>query len=138
MQSSWPSLAGHSVLVVDDDDDSRELLRTILTAHGAQVVTAASVREARKILEGHRPAVVITDLAMPVEDGYSLMEHCRHHVLPELRALPIVALTAYGTPQVADRVLEAGFDAYFAKPVDPQLVGLAIRDLILKKSSSAR
>jgi CheY-like chemotaxis protein len=138
MQSSWPSLEGHAVLVVDDDDDTRELLQSILAAHGAQVTTASSAREARKILEQRRPDVLITDLAMPLEDGFSLMEHCRHHALPALRELPIVALTGYGSPQAEDRVLAAGFDAYFAKPVDPGLVGIAVRDLILKKSSSAR
>jgi len=136
MQSSWSALEGHAILVVDDDDGTRELLRAILAAHGARVTTAASVREARRILETVRPAVIITDLAMPGEDGFHLMEHCRHHALPELQALPIIALTAYGTPQAESRILAAGFDAYFTKPVDPAEVGIAVRDLIVRKSSS--
>lgn len=138
MQSSWSTLEGHAVLVVDDDDDTRELLRVILVAHGAEVFTAASVSEARTVLEHNRPAVLITDLAMPGEDGFRLMEHCRHHASPELRALPIVALTAYGTPLAEARILAAGFDAYFAKPVDPAGVGVAVRNLIVRRSSSAR
>ena len=138
MKSSWLSLAGRAILVVDDDGDTRELLRSILVVHGAEVTAAASVRDARIILDQSRPDVLITDLAMPGEDGFRLMEHCRHHALPELRALPIVALTAYGTPQVEHRVLAAGFDAYLAKPVDPGQVAATVRDLILKKSSSAR
>jgi CheY-like chemotaxis protein len=136
MQSSWPSLTGHVILIVDDHDDTRELLRAILTGYGAQVMTAGSVRDARILLDQSRPAILITDLAMPGEDGFSLMEYCRHHAGLELRALPIVALTAYGTPQVEERVLAAGFDAYLAKPVEPRQVGDVVRDLILKKSSS--
>jgi CheY-like chemotaxis protein len=137
MQSSWPSLTGQAILIVDDHDDTRELLQAILTTYGAQVMTAASVRDARILLDQSRPDILITDLAMPGEDGFSLMEHCRHHTKPELRALPIVALTAYGTPQVEERVLAAGFDAYLAKPVEPRQVGDVVRDLILRKSSSA-
>ena len=138
MQSSWPTLEGHSILVVDDDDESRELLRVILAAQGAVVTTAASVNEARNILEQRRPAVLITDLAMPGEDGFRLMEHCRHHASPEMQSLPIVALTGYGTKQNEPRLIAAGFDAYFVKPVDPAEVGVAVRDLIVRKSSSAR
>ena len=119
MQSSWLSLTGHDILVVDDDDDTCELLRAILGVHGAEVTAAASVRDARIILDQSRPDVLITDLAMPGEDGFSLMEHCRHHALPELRALPIVALTAYGTQQIEHRVLAAGFDAYLGKAGRP-------------------
>ena len=138
MQSSWLALEGHAILVVDDDDGMRELLRTILAAHGALVTTASSVGEARSILERTRPALIVTDLAMPGEDGFHLMEHCRHHRSAELQTLPIVALTAYGTAQAESRVLAAGFDAYFAKPVDPAAVGMALRELIVRKSSSIR
>ena len=100
MQSSWLSLAGHAILVVDDDGDTRELLRSILVVHGAEVTAAASVRDARIILDQSRPDVLITDLAMPGEDGFSAdgaLPTSRPD--PELRALPIMALTAYGSQQ---------------------------------------
>ena len=83
------------------------------------VTTAASVADARTALADRLPDVLITDLAMPVEDGFGLLEYCRHHADPRLQALPILALTAYGGQQAEDRVLAAGFDAYLAKPVEP-------------------
>jgi CheY-like chemotaxis protein len=81
--------------------------------------------------------VLITDLAMPVEDGFGLLEYCRHHTDPKLQALPILALTAYGGQRAHDRVIAAGFDAYLAKPVEPVEVGRVVLDLATRKSSSA-
>lgn len=131
------TLEGHVVLVVDDNEDSRNLLRAMLESHGARASTAASVDEARSALARELPDVLITDLAMPVEDGFSLLDHCRHHADPKLQTLPILALTAYGSQQAQDRVLAAGFDAYLAKPVEPAEVVQVVRALALRKSSSA-
>lgn len=136
MSERWSDLDGRSVLVVDDNEDTRHLLRTMLEAHGARVITANSVDEARAALAGEIPDVLVTDLAMPGEDGFSLLEYCRHHGDARLQSLPIMALTAYGTQQAQDRVLAAGFDAYLAKPVDPAEVGRLVRDLAIRKSSS--
>jgi CheY-like chemotaxis protein len=138
MSERWSDLDGRSVLVVDDNEDTRHLLRTMLEAHGARVMTANSVDEARAALAGEIPDVLVTDLAMPGEDGFSLLEYCRHHDDARLQSLPIMALTAYGTQQAQDRVLAAGFDAYLAKPVDPAEVGRLVRDLAIRKSSSTR
>ena len=138
MPERWSDLDGRSVLVVDDNEDTRHLLRTMLEAHGARVLTANSVDEARAELAREIPDVLVTDLAMPGEDGFSLLEYCRHHDDARLQSLPIMALTAYGTQQAQDRVLAAGFDAYLAKPVDPAEVGRLVRELAVKKSSSAR
>ena len=138
MAERWCDLAGHTVLVVDDNEDTREVLGTILEAHGATVSTAASVADARLALAGTLPDVLITDLAMPVEDGFALLDYCRHHSDLNLQQLPILALTAYGGHQAQDRVLAAGFDAYLAKPVEPVEVGCLVRELALKNSSSAR
>jgi CheY-like chemotaxis protein len=129
MTELWSDLTGHHVLVVDDNADSRLVLETMLKAHGASVWTAASVAEARTALAERLPDVLITDLAMPVEDGFGLLEYCRHHTDARLQALPILALTAYGGKQAADRVLAAGFDAYLAKPVEPLEVGRLVSDL---------
>jgi signal transduction histidine kinase/CheY-like chemotaxis protein len=137
MGPKWSDLEGHTVLVVDDNEDTRNVLGTMLEAHGAQVSTAASVEEARVALAQQLPDVLITDLAMPVEDGFGLLEHCRHHADPRMQALPILALTAYGGQQAQDRVLAAGFDAYLAKPVEPAEVGRLVRQLS-KRSSSVR
>jgi CheY-like chemotaxis protein len=129
MGPRWSDLEGYTVLVVDDNEDTRNVLGTMLEAHGAHVSTAASVEEARLALAQHVPDVLITDLAMPVEDGFGLLEHCRHHADPRMQTLPILALTAYGGQQAQDRVLAAGFDAYLAKPVEPAEVGRVVRQL---------
>ena len=138
MTQRWSDLNGHHVLVVDDNEDTRNVLATMLEAHGATVTTAASVHDARQALDLRLPDVLVTDLAMPVEDGFGLLEYCRHHTDPRFQQLPILALTAYGGQQAHDRVIAAGFDAYLAKPVEPIEVGRVVRDLALKNSSSAR
>ena len=138
MTQRWSDMNGHHVLVVDDNEDTRNVLATMLEAHGATVATAASVAEARQALEARLPDVLITDLAMPVEDGFGLLEYCRHNSDPGLQVLPILALTAYGGQQAHDRVIAAGFDAYLAKPVEPVEVGRVVRELALKNSSSTR
>jgi CheY-like chemotaxis protein len=138
MTERWSDLNGHHVLVVDDNEDTRNVLATMLEAHGATVTTAASVAEARVALDTRLPDVLVTDLAMPVEDGFGLLDHCRHHSDPRLQTLPILALTAYGGQQAHDRVIAAGFDAYLAKPVEPVEVGRIVRELALKSSSSTR
>lgn len=138
MAERWSDLEGYHLLVVDDNEDTRNVLATMLEAHGATVTIAASVADARASLAQRVPDVLITDLAMPVEDGFGLLDYCRHHADPRLRALPILALTAYGGQQAHDRVVAAGFDAYLAKPVEPVEVGRVVRDLATRKSSSAQ
>jgi CheY-like chemotaxis protein len=129
MHEPWTGLEGHTVLLVDDNEDTRHVLGTILEAHGAAVTTVASVAEARLSLAHRLPDVLITDLAMPVEDGFGLLDYCRHHPDENLQKLPILALTAYGGQQAQERVLAAGFDAYLAKPVEPAEVGRIVREL---------
>lgn len=138
MSEQWSDLRGHTVLVVDDNEDTRHVLATMLEAHGAVVATAASVADARTALATALPDVLITDLAMPVEDGFGLLDYCRHHSDARLQSLPILALTAYGGQQAQDRVIAAGFDAYLAKPVEPIDVGRIVRDLAIRNPSSAR
>jgi CheY-like chemotaxis protein len=137
MTQRWSDLEGYHLLVVDDNEDTRSVLATMLEAHGATVTTAASVADARAALAHRVSDVLITDLAMPVEDGFGLLEYCRHHPDPRLQTLPILALTAYGGQQAQDRVIAAGFDAYLAKPVEPVEVGRVVRDLATRNSSSA-
>jgi CheY-like chemotaxis protein len=136
MTQGWSNLEGYHLLVVDDNEDTRNVLATMLEAHGATITTAASVADARAALSHRLPDALITDLAMPVEDGFGLLDYCRHHADPKLQKLPILALTAYGGQQAHDRVIAAGFDAYLAKPVEPLEVGQIVRDLVTRRSSS--
>jgi PAS domain S-box-containing protein len=114
-----PSLAGLDVVVVDDDPDSLDLVRTILTSAGASVTAFSSAVAAFAHLSRVRPDLVVSDVEMPGEDGYSLARRIR--ALPPERGgrLPVLALTAYGRTEDRLRAISAGFTLHLAKPVDP-------------------
>jgi CheY-like chemotaxis protein len=107
-----PRLDGILVLVVDDDEGVRDSLKAALEAYGAIVSTAGSSREALEVLARFRPHVIVTDLMMPGEDGYWLLDEVKKHATPT-RTIPVIALTAGDDPQ---RALEAGFLEFFRKP----------------------
>ncbi|MEB3210483.1 MAG: ATP-binding protein [Leptolyngbyaceae bacterium] len=113
-----PRLDGLKILVVDDDGDSRDLLTFTLEACGAHVRTAASAKEAISILrEASTPLdVLISDIGMPDEDGYTLLRRVRSLKPDEKAEIPVIALTAYVNRRAA---LLAGFQAHVAKPVEP-------------------
>ena len=110
-------LEGIRVLVVDDDPDARELVRRILTHRKAVVETAGSVGEALERLDRFRPRVLLSDLGMPVHDGYELIRRVRARFAPH--DLAAVALTALVRPEDRLRTREAGFQLHLAKPIDP-------------------
>jgi PAS domain S-box-containing protein len=113
-----PSLAGLKVLVVDDEADTRELIREVLKECGAEVTLSSSAAEALNALEQHKPDILISDLGMPDEDGYSLITKIR--ALPSERGghIPAAALTAYARAEDRMRVLRSGFQFHLPKPVD--------------------
>jgi signal transduction histidine kinase len=118
---TWPpSLKGLNVLVVDDEQDTRELLRELLEQVGMSVKTAASAGEGLELLTGTRPDILVADLAMPGEDGFSLIRQVRD-LAPDLGGrTPAVALTAYARPEDRARVLLSGFKAHVPKPIEPK------------------
>jgi PAS domain S-box-containing protein len=109
------TLNGVRVLLVDDEPDSNDVVRTLLASFGAEVRTATSAREALGVVESWIPDVVVSDIAMPEEDGYALLSRMRER--RSLCAVPAIALTAYSAPSDREHALEAGFDAHVAKPV---------------------
>jgi CheY-like chemotaxis protein len=113
-----PQLDNLSVLIVDDDDDCRELLATLLESRRAQVVCASSAQEALARVQEARPHVVVSDIAMPGEDGYTFMRQLR--ALPAERGgqVPAIALTAFSQRRDRAQALEAGFARHLPKPVD--------------------
>jgi signal transduction histidine kinase len=115
-----PDLAGVHVLVVDDQADARALLQTMLGAAGARVDTAASADEARLLIATRRPHLVVSDIGMPREDGYSLIRSVRQADEAAGRErLPSIAVTAYASQDDRLRALGSGYDRHVTKPVDP-------------------
>jgi PAS domain S-box-containing protein len=117
--SKPPSLAGHRALVVDDDDDARSLLATILRAAGADVQIAATSSEALMHLSASMPDVLLSDIGMPGEDGYALIREIRKREVQTDQHLPAAAITAYAGSQDRERAIAEGFDCYVPKPIDP-------------------
>ena len=121
-------LDGVRILVVDDQPDERELLHTILSGYGAQIEVAGSVVEAMEKLDGVQPSVLVTDIAMPGEDGYTLLRRVRELSGP-LRHIPVIAITAHARAEDRARALNAGFRAYVPKPIDHARLVLAVKDV---------
>jgi CheY-like chemotaxis protein len=113
------NLGGVRVLVVDDDQDTLEMLKVVLQSCGAEVITAPSAVEALQALERSRPDALVSDIAMPEQDGYELIEHVRQLGPERGGNIPAVALTAYARVEDRIRALTAGFQMYVPKPVDP-------------------
>jgi signal transduction histidine kinase/ActR/RegA family two-component response regulator len=116
------SLAGISVLVVDDEPDALDLSCRILADCAADVLGASSAREAMEALCSRLPQVMVSDIGMPDTDGYALLRQARQRH----PGLPTVALTAFAHPEDRQRALAAGFDAYVAKPVDAAKLAAAV------------
>jgi PAS domain S-box-containing protein len=109
-------LSGLCVLVVDDDEDTLELLKAALTQRGASVTAVSSVAQCLDAIKASRPDVLISDIAMPDEDGYALIQKViRLDLKPQI---PTIAITAYAKEEDKDRALAAGYRYYLAKPVE--------------------
>jgi signal transduction histidine kinase/ActR/RegA family two-component response regulator len=126
------ALRGAHVLVVDDEQDARDLVATVLQEAGADVTAAASVAEAMAILTSPsaQVTVVVSDVGMPAEDGYTLIQRVRAQSLPVLRDIPALALTAYARAEDRQRAIAAGFQQHAAKPVDPDALVRAVVALV--------
>ena len=116
-----PTLEGLQILVVDDEADALELLSTILQNNGAEVIAVASVKQALTIIEtatDRSPDVLVSDIGMPDEDGYSLIRKLRQLEAQRGGKLPAIALTAYAASDDRRQALLAGFQMHLTKPVD--------------------
>ncbi len=123
-------LRGVQLLLVDDDQDALDILSLLLGEAGASVRTATSAAEALALLRWIRPDVLVSDLAMPDEDGYSLIRSLRMVERQSGRRTPAVALTAYVRVQDRARAVDAGFDVFVEKPVDPEELVSVIGGLV--------
>jgi PAS domain S-box-containing protein len=122
-------LSGLRVLVVDDEADSLEFLDASLTRCGAEVLTVSSAAEALDALTEFRPDVLISDIGMPHEDGYTLMRKIRALGPEHGGAIPAAAVTAYARSEDRMRALLAGFQTHIAKPVEPAELAAVVASL---------
>jgi CheY-like chemotaxis protein len=125
---SSPSLEGVRVLVVDNEPDARSLVRTILEGRGATVTVVESASAALEEIRAHRPDVLVSDIAMPEEDGYTLIRKVRR-LEGTFGPLPAAALTAYATASDRAEALLAGYQAHLAKPVEPAELAAVVASL---------
>jgi len=113
------NLSGLVIMLVEDHDDSRELLVRALTKTGASVAQFESAAEAFSALERVRPAVLIADIGLPGEDGYSFIRRVRAHSIPSIQSVPAIAVTAYTSIPDRAEALAVGFQQHLPKPIDP-------------------
>jgi PAS domain S-box-containing protein len=130
-------LSGVHVLLVEDDDDSRELLAAVLTKCGARVSATSSGHTALALFATDAPDVLVSDIGMPEMDGYTLIRRVRALDIAASQSVPALALTAYARSEDRRRTLAEGFQMHLAKPADPSEFALTVASLA-KFSAMAR
>lgn len=123
-------LDGVQVLVVEDNNDTRDLVKMILQQSGAQVTDVASVAEAMEFLERSSCHLMVSDIGMPEEDGYQLIRKVRDFEQQQGRKIPAIALTAYTRAEERIKALTAGFQLHVSKPVEPTKLLTAVAQLV--------
>ncbi|MBD0386681.1 MAG: response regulator, partial [Nostoc sp. C3-bin3] len=123
-------LAGIQILVVDDDDDTREFHTFVLEQAGARVTAVASAKEALQALAESKPDMMLSDIGMPETDGYMLMRQVKALLALQAKQIPAIALTAYAGEIDQQQALESGFQKHMSKPVEPEELVKAIATLI--------
>jgi CheY-like chemotaxis protein len=124
------ALAGKRVLIVDDEDDARDLLRTLLESCDIEVHDAASASEALALLEGTTVDAIVSDIGMPDKDGYALIREVRALPAHDKLQLPAIALTAFTRSEDRKRALLEGFNVHMGKPVEPAKLLSAVAELL--------
>lgn len=122
-------LEGLRVLLVDDEADARHLLTTILGQYGAQVMAVASAMEAISALQQFHPDILVSDIGMPQEDGYTLIRKIRTLSIEQGGRIPAVALTAYARTEDRTQALLAGFQLHIPKPINPAELAVVVANL---------
>ena len=132
-----PRADGLHVLLVDDDANTLDSLRALFEHYGARVTAVPSAAEALRALESLRPDVLVSDIAMPDEDGYQLIARVRELDRERGGAIPAVALTAFAADDDRVRALVAGYDVHLSKPVDPEEVVAFVTQLARRGRAAA-
>jgi CheY-like chemotaxis protein len=129
------ALEGLRVLVVDDEADARELMRAVLAESGASVTVAATARAALEALVGDSFDVLVSDIAMPHEDGHDLIRKVRALDAERGGRIAALAVTAYARPEDRAAVLASGYQEHVAKPIEPPVLAAAVASLAERASS---
>jgi signal transduction histidine kinase/CheY-like chemotaxis protein len=127
-------LDGLTVLVVEDENDSLELVQQVLSETGARIVTATSGEQALRAIAGDRPDILISDIGMPTMDGFELIRRVRGLSDRQLAGMPAIALTAFSRREDQQRALEAGFDEFMAKPLRPAALLQAVAAIARRRA----
>ncbi|MBD2356389.1 PAS domain S-box protein [Tolypothrix sp. FACHB-123] len=125
-----PSLLGVRVLVVDDEADSRDFIMTVLQQSQAEVQTAPSVKEALEIIAQWKPDVIVSDIGMPAEDGYSFIRKVRSLSPEQGGDIPAAALTAYARAEDRMRAIQEGYQLHLPKPIEPAELATVVASLV--------
>ena len=128
-------LEGVRVLLVEDGEKTRIALHHLLESHGALVESTASAQEAMRALDNTRPDIIVSDIAMPQEDGHSLIRKIRSTRGAWGAEVPAIALTAFAEPKDRNEAFAAGFQEYLTKPVDESVLTSTVARLVEKGSS---
>ena len=132
-----PLLKNVTILVVEDDVDTGELLRTILSDHGATVVVAESVETALELCRRNPPHLVVSDIRLGSSDGFALIERIREYNREYHGFTPAVALTGFVTRGDEERARASGFNAYLHKPFDPEDLVATVTSVLQSGSNRA-
>lgn len=122
-------LRGLRVLLIEDEPESREALKTVLQSYGAEVTAAASAAEALTAFELATPDVLVSDIGLPGRDGYDLMREIRQRPPERGGQVPALALTGYAEAEDRRQTAAAGFQAYLTKPSDPSALVASVAAL---------
>ncbi len=124
-----PELTGLTVLVVEDEPNSREVFSEIIKSYGGKTILSSSVREALHCFKIMRPDVILSDIALPLHDGYELIAKIRKLTPEQGGLVPAIALTAYAAQHDIHRAIAAGFEKHLTKPVDSEQLARTIAQL---------
>ena len=116
------------ILVVEDQEDNRQILRDLLTNAGYEMLVAEDGVHALEQAEKHRPDLILMDIQLPVLDGYEATRRLKAN--PELKAIPIIVVTSYALSGDEEKARAAGCDAYVAKPFSPRALLAKMREYL--------
>jgi CheY-like chemotaxis protein len=124
------------ILVVEDNEANQLLVRAVLEMEGFQVQIAGSAPEAREVIEGRTPDLILMDVQLPGEDGLSITRSLKAN--PDTSAIPVVALTAHAMVGDKDLALQAGCAGYISKPIDTRTFGFEVRQFLGRSANGHR